>query len=155
MARVVSEIVDVYVFRKRIVEVEYLLLHRAPEEVLAGTWQAVHGRIEAGERAYETALRELREETRLTPRSFFQIDVVNTFYLVKDDTVHHCPCFAVEVDEDAEPVLNGEHDAYRWVSLEAAIAQFPWPGQRRAIREIDREIVQGGPALEFLRISLA
>ena len=77
MARVVSEIVDVYVFRRRDPCVDYLLLRRSEVEVLPGTWQAVHGRIRPGETAPQTALRELSEETGLEPLAMHQIDVVN------------------------------------------------------------------------------
>lgn len=152
MPRIASEIIDVYVFRRACAGVQYLVLRRAAAEVLPGTWQAVHGRIEAGERAYEAARRELREETQLEPLSFYQVDVVNTFYQARDDTVHHCPCFAAEVAPQAEPVLNDEHDAWLWLDFDQALARFPWPGQRRALREIRQEIVGQGPALDYLRI---
>ena len=154
MARVVSEIVDVYVFRRRDPSVDYLLLRRSEVEVLPGTWQAVHGHIRPGETAPQTALRELSEETGLEPLAMHQIDVVNTFYQARDDTVHHCPCFAVEVANDAEPVLDEEHDAYEWIDYDQAMARFPWPGQRRALREIRHEIVHRGPAIQYLRIDL-
>ncbi len=154
MARVVSEIVDVYVFRRRDPSVDYLLLRRSDVEVLPGTWQAVHGHVRPGETAPQTALRELAEETGLEPLAMHQIDGVNTFYQARDDTVHHCPCFAVEVAGDAEPVLNEEHDAYEWFDYDTAIGRFLWPGQRRALREIKDEIVQRGPAIQYLRIEL-
>ena len=41
---------------------EFLQLRRAPGEYLAGTWQTIYGGIHEGEKAYQTALRELREE---------------------------------------------------------------------------------------------
>ncbi|GMV95867.1 MAG: hypothetical protein AMXMBFR83_02360 [Phycisphaerae bacterium] len=166
MPRVVSEIVDVYVFRRPAgaatanarqeaqsgAGVEFLLLRRSPGEYLGGTWQAVHGRIEPGETAWQTALRELREETGLTPIELYQIDAVNTFYMAADDVVHHCPCFAAEVGGQAGVVLDAEHEAFEWVSAEDAMRRFIWPGQRRAVREIIEEILRPGPATAYLRI---
>lgn len=155
MPRIVSEIVDVYVFRRVAgvsAEVEFLMLRRAPGEKLAGTWQAVHGRIEAEEAAWQTGLRELREETGLAPVAFYQLDTVNTFYMAVDDTIHHCPCFAAEVAGTAAVVLNDEHDDFLWIPADAAVSRFIWPGQRQAVREIVDEIVRPGPAADFLRI---
>jgi dATP pyrophosphohydrolase len=122
--------------------------------MLPGTWQAIHGRIEPSEKAFQTALRELREETQLVPLNLYQIDHVNTFYMARDDTVHHCPCFAAEVADDAEPQLNAEHDAWRWLAFDEARESFLWPGQRRALDEIRQEIVGNGPAVAYLRIDL-
>ncbi len=154
MPRVASEIVDAYLYRHRGRDVEFLLLRRAKARYLGGTWQAVHGKIEPGEKAWEAALREIREETGLTPTEFYQIDAVNTFYLASEDVVHQCPCFAGLMAEDAKVQLNDEHDAFEWLSVDAAMARFMWPGQRRAVREIVSEIITPTPAIEYLRIPI-
>ncbi len=48
-----------------------LLLQRRPEgsDRVAGLWNGVGGHVEAGEHAREGALREVREETGLTPKN--------------------------------------------------------------------------------------
>lgn len=157
MPRIVSEIVDVYPFRRLPQRIEFLQLQRADGEVLGGTWQAVHGRIEPGERAWQAALRELAEETGLTPRRLWQVDAVNTFYEARSDCVHLCPCFAAETDPAATIRLCGEHRAWRWLPMlrempaagpasagveahgvESAAAGLPdprWRLSRRALRE--------------------
>lgn len=152
MPRVACEIVDVYVFRRIECGVEFLLLLRSAGAYLGGTWQSVHGRIEAGETAWQAALRELSEETSLKPKAFYQIDSVNTFYSAQDDTVHHCPCFAVEVSPQDVVQLNAEHEAFEWLEAQEALERYTWPGQRRAVREILEEIVAAGPAREHLKI---
>jgi dATP pyrophosphohydrolase len=154
MPKMVSEIVDCYVFRRRSEGVEVLLLKRAEGRYMGGTWHAVHGRIESGETAWQTALRELREETRLRPVKFYQLDLVNTFYVAKEDAIHCCPSFAAEVDADAEPILNEEHTAYRWLPLPLAMREFFWTGQRRALREIQEDIIVGSSARRHLGITL-
>ena len=155
MPRVACEIVDVYVFRMGAGGgIEFLSLRRSAGRYLGGTWQAVHGRIEAGETAWQAGLRELREETGFVPRAFYQIDTVNTFYIAASDVVHHCPCFAAEVVADGVVVLNDEHDDFRWIPADEAGQHFIWPGQRRAVREIMEEIVARGPAVEHLRIQI-
>jgi dATP pyrophosphohydrolase len=146
--------VDVYAFRRVATGVEFLLLKRAPAIWLGGTWQAVHGKIEIGETAPQAALRELREETGLEPRRFWQLEFVNTFYAAEKDRILMCAGFAAEVAADAVIRLSDEHTEYRWELYEQALKCFMWPGQRRAIREIMAEIVTRGLAEPHLRIRL-
>src|SRR2546430_1217020 len=80
---------------------EFLQLRRAPGDFMSGTWQAVCGRIERGEAAWQTALRELDEETSLQPMEFYQLDTVNLFYLAAADSLWHCPGFCALVGQDA------------------------------------------------------
>src|ERR1700712_1053775 len=94
---------------------EVLQLRRAPHEFLGGAWSTVRGKMEAGEKAWESALRELREETGLRPRAFFQLDTVDVFYLHGDDTLWHCPGFCAVIDRADTVTLNDEHDAMHWV----------------------------------------
>jgi 8-oxo-dGTP pyrophosphatase MutT (NUDIX family) len=58
----------------------FLLLYRAPHLMHADTWQAVHGMIDDGEKAYDAAWRECVEETGLTPERFFRTEYIETFY---------------------------------------------------------------------------
>lgn len=152
MPTIVSSIIDVYVFRRRAGGPEFLTLRRAPHCALGGTWQSVHGKIEPGETAWQAALRELGEETGLTPAGFWQIDYVNTFYVAGSDEIMMCPCFAAEVDAAARVVLCREHTACEWLPLAAACERFVWPGQRHALREIEAEILRPGAAERHLRI---
>ncbi len=151
MPEVVSNVIDVYPFRRAENGVEFLLLKRVVGVRLGGTWQAVHGRIEAGETAWQAALRELKEETSLTPLGFWQIEFVNTFYLATEDRILICPCFAAEIASDAEITLSHEHTDFRWEPTEQALRIFMWPGQRRAVREILDEIVTPGRGEPYLR----
>src|SRR5512133_2755375 len=68
---------------------EFLQLHRVPGDDIGGTWQTVRGTIEAGETAVAAALRELSEETSLTPREFYRLGSVETFYDAADDAIVH------------------------------------------------------------------
>jgi len=42
--------------------------------------------------------------------------------------------FAAEASAGWEPVLNHEHDDYRWCSLTAALALLYWPEMKDALR---------------------
>lgn len=155
MSRIKCSVVDVYVFRRFGLNVEFLLLKRQPQSVIGGTWQCVHGGIEPDEPVWRAGLRELREETGLAPLRYWQLENVNTFYMRKEDAVLMCPGFVAEVAADAEVVLSDEHVAYRWAAPEDALATVIWPGQRTAIREtLDCILAPGATAEPFLRIPL-
>ncbi len=131
---------------------EFLQLRRVPSDFMGGTWQNVYGGIKESETAWQAALRELREETGLTPLEFYQLDTVNSFYLAHDDCIWNCPGFCAIVSPSAEVVLNEEHDAYRWVQRDDYAAGLMWPGERAACAELCREILDNGPAKPYLRI---
>ena len=133
---------------------ELLQLRRAKGEFLEGAWGAIHGRVERGETAWQAALRELREEAGLAPIEFYQLDTINQFYLVAGDCVWHVPGFCAVVGRDAAVALNEEHDDFRWIDRSRADADFLWPGERRQLEELAREILDDGPAKPFLRIRL-
>lgn len=159
-----TDIVDVYVFRRpagRSRDAQFLQLRRAAaEKSLAGTWQPVMGHMQAGETAARTALRELEEETGFGPGAglggFWQLESPNTYFLHSHEAIVMSPCFAAEVAGDAEPRLDASHDAHRWVGRAEADRFFLWPGQRQAIREIVRGLLEpGAPTEALLRIDPA
>jgi len=154
MPEIVSNVIDVYAFRRNGTQVEFLLLKRSQGRRLAKTWQAVHGRIEPGETAVQAALRELKEETALRPSGFWQLEFVNTFYLAAEDALLMCPCFAAEIDPATEIVLSDEHTAFRWEPSARAQEGYMWPGQRHAVHEIMAEIITPGLAEPHMRIAL-
>ncbi len=121
---------------------------------MGGTWNTVMGTIEPGESAPRAALRELREEASLTPSAFFQLDQVDVYYIASRETIFQCVQFCAIVGANDAVVLNEEHDGQRWLPREIAPRQFLWIGNRRAIEEINYEILDGGLAKEFLRIDM-
>lgn len=107
---------------------------------MAGTWQPVMGRVEAGETAAHAAWREVREEVGFAPGALLerlQLEEVHPFFVAAWDAVMLTPRFAARVPEGWEPTLSAEHTAWRWVSDEAS---FLWPGQQAAVREL-RELL--------------
>ncbi|MDB5292202.1 MAG: hydrolase [Phycisphaerales bacterium] len=133
-------------------QAEFLQLRRSPGESLAGAWSTVRGRIEEGEKAWQAALRELREEAGIVPDEFYQLDTIDIFYLHGDDTLWHCPGFCAVVKRDAQVKLNEEHDALRWTLREEIDRKFIWPGERAQLAELCREVLDNGPAKTYLRI---
>lgn len=124
---------------------EWLVLKRSSKVILPGTWQMVSGTIEPGEKAYEAALRELREETGLEPIHFYQASYVNRFYLAATDQIVLSPVFAAEVAATDKVRLSDEHTEHAWVPFEEARTRYPWPGQKESITIIRDQFVVRDP----------
>ena len=148
--RIRTDIVDVYVFRTGDTpdDIDFLQLRRTRPPMRAD-WHPVMGHTRDGESALDCVLRELREEVGLDARSdaargLWQLEQVHPFFLAERNEIILSPRFAVRVGASWTPILNDEHDAHRWASLEDLEALFRWPGQRACCREIAEEIVARG-----------
>ncbi len=150
MPAIVSNIVEVYVFRVRSIRPEYLLLKRAPGDTLyPGIWQIVTGTMRTGERAVDAALRELKEETGFAPTRFWSVPHVDVFYDRTLDAMQLCPMFAAEVGAGSEPLLSAEHSAFQWAPAGPARERLVWPGQREGLDIVERFIAGGEAAMQL------
>jgi 8-oxo-dGTP pyrophosphatase MutT (NUDIX family) len=125
--------------------IEYLLLKRS--EARGGFWQGVTGAVEVGETHAQAAKREVKEETgyqqftRFTPldvRYSYPLDRPRWGHLYAPEVeVIEEECFGAEIDLDqGEPVLDpSEHDQYRWVDVQQALALLAWPENQQALRQ--------------------
>jgi len=146
-----SRAVAVHLIRPTAVEPEVLLMRRTG--TLAGAWYSVAGRIEAGETAWQAALREVREETGLRPERFYTGDIVDQFYVAAYNIISLLPVFVGFVTAGAEVVLNDEHDMAEWLTFDDAIERITFAAQRRVLRHVREEFIEREPN-ELLRIKL-
>ena len=133
---------------------EFLQLHRVPEDYLGNTWQFVRGSVDEGETFLSGALRELREETGLTPREFYRLGAVESFYTAVDDTLWHSVAFCAIVDCQQEVQLNDEHDAFRWVPRNQLDPQLMWASERALLPDLCRDILDNSIAKPHLRLEI-
>lgn len=135
-------------------QIEFLLLKRSDGEIYSGVWQMVTGSIDKNEKAYQTALREIKEETSLLPKQFWVVPNVNSFYEPKKDYICMVPVFAALVDLDAQVNISNEHSEYKWVNLEEAKKLLAWRGQRNSVDIIYEYFTKEKSFLNFVEIKL-
>lgn len=127
-----------------------LLLKRAAS-VLREIWCYIGGGIEEGEKAWETALREILEETGITEVSLFTSNKFDQFYSAKEDYIYVAPVFVGYVADDQEVTLNNEHSEYEWLTFNEAIERVSLPGNDEVLAFIEKHFVRNHP-MEGLRI---
>jgi 8-oxo-dGTP pyrophosphatase MutT (NUDIX family) len=100
----------------------------------------VTGGLEADEHVLDGALREVEEETGLTPAEIedvFGTDLINWFHEPSVDAVWCEAVFAARVRRDAPIRLSSEHDALRWLAPAAAKELVVWPAYETAIDRVE------------------
>ena len=137
MSKVEVRVIDAYVFRKTNNGLKYLLLKRAKTKIYEDLWQSVAGKIEAGEKSWEAAIRELKEETGLRPNKMFVADHVSRFYEVYKDRVNLVPVFGIEVIS-SNVTLSVEHCEYQWIDFKSAYELLVWNGQKEGISMVHK-----------------
>jgi dATP pyrophosphohydrolase len=153
MSHFLARVVELCIFKLVNGEPRYLVMRRSEgEKIYPGAWQIVSGSTEENEHAGLAALRELREETKLEPRRFWVVPLVDTFYSAVSDEIYNCPVFAAEVDAISEPNLSAEHEAHRWVGLREAMELLVWPGQKAIVQAVHEHITRPTDAGRWLEI---
>jgi len=153
MAELLLTHVEVYLFRRAAPGVQFLCLRRAAGRSLPGAWQPVTGKRRQRERAWEAAVREVREETGLGPARWWALETVSVYFDAELDRVRALPLFAAEVPARARVTLSREHDAFRWRTAGAAGASYVWEAQRRGLDAVRREVLARPSLAGALEIS--
>lgn len=130
---------------------EYLLLRRSSAH-LHGTWQMVTGKIEKEEPAWQAALREIKEETALSPETFFSADFIETFYEASKNRLQLVVHFLAFIPYQEKVTLSGtEHDLYMWTSIKEAKEKMLFFSQIQSLDHIQHNFIDKEP-LKILEI---
>ena len=123
--------VCIFLYRERENRREYLLLHRVAGR--GSFWQGITGAPEEGETLLQAAMREVIEETGLSPANICPIHYTYRFPVAEEWRETYVPntneivehVFVAEV-EGSDPTLSGEHDAWQWRTPDEAAAMLKW-----------------------------
>jgi dATP pyrophosphohydrolase len=135
-------------------ETHFLVLQRATNEKLyPGLWQIVTGTMKKNESALQAAMRELKEETGLSPKRCWTIPYVDTYFDLAKDTIQLVPVFAAEFDSSSTLQLSSEHQRSEWLRFEDARKRLVWPGQRHSMDVVHEFIIGNGEAAQLVEIT--
>lgn len=151
--KVISYLIEAHIIRKVNDDIEFLLLKRSENEKYPGVWQMVTGSVDENEKAYATALREIKEETGLELTNFWVVPNVNSFYSPERDSVVMVPVFAGLANQDIVKISD-EHSDYKWVKRNEAKKLLAWPGQRKSVDIIYEYILNEKSFLKFVELEV-
>jgi dATP pyrophosphohydrolase len=137
MTKVVSTYIELHIMKIENGKLKFLLLKRSSDEKYPNIWQMVTGHIRSGEKAFETALRELKEETGLVAEELYSVPIVNSVYLAETDEVCLIPVFLCRVKENSYVQISSEHQEFKWVNVDEAEKLLNWEGQKKSVRMIN------------------
>ena len=100
-------------------------------------WQSVTGSMELGENPYDTALRELQEETGINKqKSDLIFDDLSHKFMIYSEWIDRYEestysnkeyIFGLKLNNEVSVKLSREHSSYKWVDLNDAIhLVFSW-----------------------------
>lgn len=152
--KVISTLIEAHIFRIKNDDLEFLLLKRAANEKYPNLWQMVTGSVHRKEKAFQTAVREIKEETNLSPLKFWVVPNINSFYSPEQDNIWLIPVFAAKVSTNSKVVISNEHSAFKWVKRSQAKKMLAWPGQRKSVDIIYEYFTNQKSFLKFVEIKL-
>src|SRR5881628_3606935 len=114
----------VFPFRREAGRLEYAIFRRAD----IGAWQGIAGGGEDDETPIEAAIREAREEARITAQTVLQLEVVGTVAVehfrdrhLWDPALREIPEYAFGVALEGRTLsLSPEHREFVWLPVEEA-----------------------------------
>jgi dATP pyrophosphohydrolase len=133
MTKIESNYIELHVFNPD--TGKFLLLKRAGHKIYPSTWQMITASCEEDESTKQTAVRELLEETGMSPVKLFSVPHVNTFYFDINDSVCLSPVFLAFVNTETVNISN-EHTEYKWVTYDEAVEWIHWPDQIESLNII-------------------
>ncbi len=152
--KITTSLIEAHIIRKVRNKIEFLLLKRSPNEKYPNIWQMVTGKIKENEKAFETAIREIKEETNLDISEIFVVPKVNSFYNEEKNEIVLIPVFVVIIGSESKIIISKEHSKYRWVRKNIANKLLAWPEQKESVNIITDYFEKKIKNLSFMKINI-
>jgi len=152
--KIISNLIEAHIFRRNKNELEFLAMKRVRDGSYPNIWQMVTGAIHDNEKAYKTAIREIKEETGLVPLRMWTLPNINSFYSSEDDCIFMIPVFAAEVNLDDLVSLSIEHSEFKWVSKNEMIKLLAWPGQKKSVEILSEYLANDNEIIKLVEIKI-
>lgn len=150
-----SSLIEAHIIRFIGNEIEFLLMKRNSNEKYPNVWQMVTGTIDGNEKAFETAIREIEEETSIRPKKLWIVPNINSFYSYEKNEICFVPVFVTQFEENVNIKISNEHSEFLWLKLEEAKKLLAWPGQRKSVDIIYNYFSGNDNSLKFIEIKLS
>ena len=117
----------IVLFRKDNSEILFLLLHYP-----SGHWDFVKGKMEEGETAHQTAIRETQEETGITDIVFLEDfeEWIEYNFQFHGESVHKKVVFFLAETKTKEVSISHEHLNYTWMDYQTAMEKTTFDNAR-------------------------
>lgn len=95
----------------------FLIVKRSPTGFQPNRWGLIGGKIEANESPVEALKREIKEEINLDI-NLEDLENIGTYILHYPEMEAECFTYKLKVPHEFIPILNNEHQEYKWVNVE-------------------------------------
>ena len=119
---------------------QFLILKRAETESYGDYWGFMTGGKNDNETVAQVVVRELKEETSLTPQSIWATEYLVQFYEPEYDSIWILPLIVAVIDPEDKVKLSAENSEYRWLHAEKAKHLVSWKNLVRSIDDVAGEL---------------
>jgi len=152
MTKKIIRCIDCHVAFKEGDDYKLLALKTSEDKkVYPNIWQCVTGKINANEKPYEAAIRELKEETGIKSKSMYVIDEVSFYYEAAYDRMNIIPIFGI-IASSNKIRLSDEHQAYKWITSNEILKTFLWNKQKDGAVSFYKMLTKEQKKLNFCKV---
>lgn len=152
MTKKIIRCIDCHVAFKEGDDYKLLALKTSEDKkVYPNIWQCVTGKINANEKPYEAAIRELKEETGIKSKSMYVIDEVSFYYEAAYDRMNIIPIFGI-IASSNKIRLSDEHQAYKWITSNEILKTFLWNKQKDGAVSFYKMLIKEQKKLNFCKV---
>jgi len=152
MTKKIIRCIDCHVAFKEGDDYKLLALKTSEDKkVYPNIWQCITGKINANEKPYEAAIRELKEETGIKSKSMYVIDEVSFYYEAAYDRMNIIPIFGI-IASSNKIRLSDEHQAYKWITSNEILKTFLWNKQKDGAVSFYKMLTKEQKKLNFCKV---